>query len=70
MNIPFMGRGGTFLTIDCGKPGQAIYEALLQWGIIVRPVANYDMPNHLRISIGTEAENQQLLKALAQVLSL
>jgi histidinol-phosphate aminotransferase len=45
-----------------------IYNALLQKGVIVRPVANYEMPNHLRVSIGTERENQIFLDALAEVL--
>jgi histidinol-phosphate aminotransferase len=34
----------------------------------VRPIAGYGLPNFLRISIGTEAENARLLEALAQVL--
>jgi histidinol-phosphate aminotransferase len=45
-----------------------IYEALLRKGVIVRPVANYEMPNFLRISIGTEAENTKFLQALSDVL--
>jgi histidinol-phosphate aminotransferase len=50
------------------QPGQPVYEALLRKGVIVRPVGNYEMPNHLRISIGTQAENQQCLQALGDVL--
>jgi histidinol-phosphate aminotransferase len=36
--------------------------------VIVRPVANYGMPNHLRITIGAERENARCLAALAKVL--
>jgi histidinol-phosphate aminotransferase len=35
----------------------------------VRPVANYQMPDHLRISIGLEAQNRRCLQALEEVLS-
>jgi len=45
-----------------------VYQALLRKGVIVRPVANYEMPTHLRISIGTARENQFFIDALTQVL--
>jgi histidinol-phosphate aminotransferase len=41
---------------------------LLAKGVITRPVGNYGLPDHLRISIGTAAENDALLRAMAQVL--
>ncbi len=44
------------------------YRRLLELGVIVRPVANYDMPDYLRVSIGLESENEKFLSALAQVL--
>ena len=41
---------------------------LKQLGVIVRPVSGYAMPTFLRVSIGTQAENQRFLDALTQVL--
>jgi histidinol-phosphate aminotransferase len=35
----------------------------------VRPVAGYGMPDHLRVSVGLEAENRRFLAALEQVLA-
>jgi histidinol-phosphate aminotransferase len=58
---------GNFVLIDCGKPAAPIYEALLRAGIIVRPVANYGLPNHLRITIGTKEQNERLLAALRRI---
>jgi histidinol-phosphate aminotransferase len=46
-----------------------VYNELLQEGMIVRPLANYDMPNHLRVTVGLEAENQRFLEVLEKVLS-
>ena len=60
---------GNFITVDMGQDAAPIYEALLREGVIVRPLANYKMPQHLRLSIGTPAQNQRLLDALAKVLS-
>ncbi len=57
-----------FLLVDCGRPAQPLFDALLKLGIIVRPVDNYGLPNHLRISTGTESQNDALLGALRRVL--
>ncbi len=59
---------GNFVTFDCARVALPVYEALLARGIIVRPVANYGMPHHLRASIGLPEENERLLQALREVL--
>jgi len=59
---------GNFLCIDLEQPARFTYEALLNEGVIVRPIDNYGMPNHLRVSIGLEQENERFLEALAKVL--
>jgi histidinol-phosphate aminotransferase len=69
LGLEWIPSAGNFVSVDLKRPGQPIYEALLRKGVIVRPVANYGMPNHLRISIGTQAENQFFLKALAETLA-
>jgi len=38
-------------------------------GVIVRPVGGYGLPNHLRITLGTQAQNQRMLEALKRALS-
>lgn len=58
-----------FLTVDCRRPARPVYEALLREGVIVRPVANYGLPNHLRITIGLPQQNLRLLAALKKVLA-
>ena len=59
---------GNFLLVDMGTEAALLYEALLREAVIVRPVGNYGLPNHLRISIGTPAENDRLIAALNKVL--
>jgi histidinol-phosphate aminotransferase len=41
-----------------------MYRRLLEHGVIVRPIANYGMPEYLRVSIGLATENNQFLQAL------
>jgi histidinol-phosphate aminotransferase len=69
LGLEWIPSAGNFVAVDLRRPGQPVYEALLRKGVIVRPIANYGLPNHLRISIGTKAENQSFLKALAETLA-
>jgi histidinol-phosphate aminotransferase len=59
---------GNFITVDFATEAASIDRALLEKGCITRPLVNYGMPNHLRITIGLEAENARLLGALGEVL--
>jgi histidinol-phosphate aminotransferase len=68
MNLEWIPSAGNFVSVDIKQTAQPIYQALLHKGVIVRPVANYEMPNHLRVSIGTEAENNGFIAALSEVL--
>jgi histidinol-phosphate aminotransferase len=58
-----------FVLVDMGRPAEPIFEALLRAGVIVRPVANYGLPNHLRMSVGTPEETGRLIEALDPILS-
>lgn len=64
--IPSMGN---FVAVDVGREARPVYEALLREGVIVRPIAEYGLPRHLRISIGLPSQNQRLLDGLRRVLS-
>jgi len=66
--IPYIPSAGNFLTVCFGDRSQRVYQELLQRGIIVRPVANYGLHEHLRISVGTEPQLQQMYQALGEVL--
>ena len=58
---------GNFVTFDCGRPGPELFNALLPLGVIVRPVAEYGLPNHIRVSVGLPDENQRFLDALSEL---
>lgn len=57
-----------FITVDTGRNADDVFASLLKQGVIVRPVANYGLPRHIRVSIGLESENKRFLDALEQVL--
>jgi len=69
LGLEWIPSAGNFVLVDLKQAGQPIYEALLRKGVSVRPVGNYELPNHLRISIGTAAENQKFLQALTETLA-
>ncbi|MDH2923888.1 histidinol-phosphate aminotransferase [Nicoletella semolina] len=67
--LEYIPSKGNFITIDFKCPATPIYDALLREGVIVRPIAGYGMPNHLRVSIGLPEENDRFFKALIKVLT-
>ena len=69
MGLASIPSVGNFVCVDVGRPGNEVFDEMLRLGVIVRPVGNYDLPNHLRITIGTARENDICLAVLQQCLS-
>lgn len=67
LGYTFIPSQGNFITFDCQQNGQDLYQKLLHEGVIVRPVAGYGLPNHLRVSIGMPFENLRFLNALERI---
>jgi histidinol-phosphate aminotransferase len=53
-----------FALIDCGRPSAPLYDRLLRAGIIVRPMAAWGLPNHLRVSVAAESELSRVIAGL------
>ncbi len=68
LGVRLYPTAGNFVLADVGEHGQAVYEKLLRHGVIVRPMGGYGLPRCLRITVGTSAQNQKLIAALAAVL--
>jgi len=66
--LAYIPSAGNFLSIDFSRPTLGLFEAMMQQGVIVRPVANYGMPNFLRVTVGSEEENQRFIEVLDRVL--
>jgi len=65
LGFEVLPSAANFVLVDCKEPARPWYEALLRKGVIVRGVENYDLANHMRITVGTEEHNLRLLDALA-----
>jgi histidinol-phosphate aminotransferase len=70
LGLSFIPSVGNFLAIEVGENAAIIYQELLKRGVIVRPVANYSMPNYLRVSVGLSEENQFFIDKLIEVINL
>lgn len=68
LDLAFIPSAGNFIAVDVGDNAMGIYQSLLEQGVIVRPVAGYGMPRHLRVSIGLAHENAKFLDALGKAL--
>jgi histidinol-phosphate aminotransferase len=69
MGLGYIPSVGNFLTIDFERDAAPVYDALLHEGVIVRPIGVYEMPNHLRVTIGLPEENERFVQTLKRVLS-
>ncbi len=65
--LRFLPSHGNFVLVRVGD-AQRVYQSLLAQGVIVRPVANYGLPEWLRVTVGLPQENERFLAALAQAL--
>ena len=69
MKLQYVPSFGNFVLVKVGDAA-AVNLALLRAGVIVRPVANYGLPQWLRISVGLPQENEKFLAALAKILAM
>jgi len=62
------GMGGNFVLLETILPAQELFKDLLRAGVIVRPVHAYDLPNHVRITLGKPEEMEAFWRAAAPIL--
>ena len=67
LGLEYIPSFGNFVSFEIVNAVD-VYRRLLESGVIVRPIANYDMPDYLRVSIGLEKENDKFLSALKRIL--
>ena len=67
LKLEIVPSAANFFLVKVGA-GQQVFEALQREGIITRPMGGYQLPEWIRISVGTPAENERCLDALKRVL--
>ena len=68
LGLEFIPSHGNFVAVDVGD-GPRVFNALLKRGVIVRPVAGYELPRHVRVTIGLAHENARFLSSLKEALA-
>jgi histidinol-phosphate aminotransferase len=69
LNIHYFPSACNFLTFDSKEDSMALYNYLLDQGIIIRPLHPYAMPHYLRVSVGTRVQNTRFLSELGRYMS-
>ena len=64
LGIEYIPSIGNFISFEVGSHAPEVYDRMLNRGVVVRPIANYNMPNHLRVTVGLPEENERFLTAL------
>ena len=68
LNLEYIPSFANFVSFKVANAA-TVNQKLLQNGVIVRPIANYEMPDYLRVSIGLFSENARFLEVLEQILN-
>jgi histidinol-phosphate aminotransferase len=67
LKLEYVPSAANFILVRVGE-GQKVFEAMQKLGVITRPMGGYQLPEWIRISIGTRAENERCLAALKKSL--
>jgi len=68
LGLDYIPSRGNFITVHV--PGaKSVYDKLLRDGVIVRPIAGYGLPDHLRVTIGLPEHNERFLAALGRAIA-
>ena len=69
LGVEFVPSFANFILARVGD-GAKVFEAMQRQGVIVRPMGGYQLPEWIRLSIGTPAENERSLGVLKEILAL
>jgi len=68
MKLKFNPSAGNFVFVNVSN-GPAVFKKLLAMKIVVRPLLGYNLPEWLRITVGTMEQNEKCIAALKKALS-
>jgi histidinol-phosphate aminotransferase len=68
LKLEYVPSSANFVLVRVGE-GQNVFEAMQKQGVIVRPMSGYQLPEWIRISVGTPKENERCLEALKSALN-
>ena len=63
MGLRHIPAVANFMLVEVGR-GRELFNALQREGVIVRPMDGYGLPQYIRVTVGTPAENRRLVRAM------
>lgn len=69
MGLGYVLSVANFILVDVGRDSQEVFRSCLKFGVIVRDMGQYGLKNFIRVTIGTQKENQRFLRVLSKVLT-
>jgi histidinol-phosphate aminotransferase len=69
MGMECIPSQGNFISFKGNFDAKYLFTSLMKQGVIVRPIALYDMPEYIRVTVGTKDENEYFLEKLKEVIS-
>lgn len=69
LRLDYVPTYANFILVHIGPNAKEVFTELEKRGLIVRPMGGYEMPEHLRITVGTPKQNDRLLAALNEILA-
>ncbi|WP_024851082.1 histidinol-phosphate transaminase [Hydrogenovibrio kuenenii] len=68
LKLDYIPSYGNFICVSFGDKTEEVNKALLEKGVIVRPMGGYDMAEYLRVSIGSSTENQHFINVVTSLM--
>lgn len=68
LNLTVVHTSANFIFIKSPIPGRTLFQKLLKRGLIIRPLDEYGLSHHVRISVGRHQDNVKLLKEIRDIL--
>ncbi len=69
MGLTYFQAYGNFVMVDVQKPAEYVFNELLKRGVIVRGGHKLDFPTYIRVTVGSQQQNETFIRALREVLS-
>ncbi len=69
MGLSYTPTQANFLWIDVGRNCREVFDGLLRQGVIVRTGDIFGCPNHIRVTTGTDEQNERFIDSLGKVLA-
>lgn len=69
MGIAYTESATNFIIADVKKDCKTVFAALLKLGVIVRDMKAWGLDTHIRVTVGTRAENRKFIEALKEILT-